>query len=76
MRSARVRAMIGTAELISLHRSAAMQHRGQKVPVDRDELCELCEELIQLRGLLQRFGADLRNIAAHAPRPTTPPHPG
>lgn len=65
--------MIGTAELTALHRSAAMQHRGHKVPVDRDQLCELCDELLQLRVLLQRFAGDMRTIPGHRARPAMPP---
>ena len=66
--------MISTAEMTALQRSAAMLGSGQSMPVDRDQLLELCEEIIHSRQLLQQLGTDLRAVAAHAPRSTPPQH--
>lgn len=57
-------------KLTALRRSAAMVHVGGSIPVDRDELVEMCEELLATRQLLLRLGTDLRAVAAKAPRPT------
>ena len=64
--------MLPTADLTSLMRSCAMLSSGQSIPVDRDQLYQLCEEVLETRQLLQRFGSDLRSVAAHAPRITNP----
>lgn len=37
------------ADLVSLQRSAAMLGVGQKMPVDRDELLDMCSELVECR---------------------------
>jgi hypothetical protein len=63
--------VVDSAQITALQRSAAMLTRGQKLPVDRDELMALCEEVLESRQLLQRLGADLRSVAARAPRPPT-----
>jgi hypothetical protein len=60
-----------SSELTILMRSAAMLRPGQTMPVDRDRLYAMCDELLSLRELVKRVGADLREIAAHAPRPPT-----
>jgi len=54
------------ADLVSLQRSAAMLGVGQKMPVDRDELLEMCSDLIECRQLLTRLGGDLKTVARRA----------
>lgn len=54
---------ITTAELIALQRSTAMLPPGQRMPVDRDQLQGLCQELLEARELLDRLGTDLRTVA-------------
>jgi len=54
------------ADLVSLQRSAAMLSTGQKMPVDRDELLDMCGELIGTRRLLARLGGDLKTVARRA----------
>jgi len=54
------------ADLVSLQRSAAMLSTGQKMPVDRDELLDMCGELIETRRLLARLGGDLKTVARRA----------
>ncbi len=56
------------ADIIALQRSAAMLRPGQTMPVERDELLELCEEIVSSRQLLARLGADLRTVAAKGKR--------
>jgi hypothetical protein len=58
--------VISAPAIVTLQRSAAMLTRGQSMPVDRDVLIELCEELIEQRELLRRVGSDLRTIALRA----------
>jgi hypothetical protein len=58
---------VGTADLVSLHRSAAMAAFGQSLPVNREVLMSICDELLEVRSLLERMGTDLRAIAAKAP---------
>jgi hypothetical protein len=60
------------SDLVSIQRSAAMALPMSKVPVERDVLIEIIEELLGKRSLLARFGADLKAVAGHAPKPTTP----
>jgi len=57
------------SDIIALQRSAAMLRPGQTMPVERDELLELCEEIVSSRQLLARLGADLRTVAARGKRP-------
>ena len=59
------------SDLVSIQRSAAMAPPMSKVPVDRDVLIEIIEELLGKRALLARFGADLKTVAGHAAKPTT-----
>ena len=54
-------------------RSAAMLQPGQTYPVGRDDLIELCNELLSARQLLQRLGTDLRTVAARGARPAATP---
>ncbi len=54
------------ADLVSLQRSAAMLSTGQKMPVDRDELLDMCGELIETRRLLARLGTDLRTVVVRS----------
>ena len=39
---------------------------GQTLPVDRDELLDMCSELIETRRLLARLGTDLRTVVVKA----------
>ena len=66
------RITVTDSDLISMQRSAAMAPPMSKVPVDRDVLIELIEELLGKRSLLARFGKDLKAVAGHAPKPATP----
>ncbi|MEP1122808.1 MAG: hypothetical protein ABJH68_02820 [Ilumatobacter sp.] len=50
-------------ELTALIRSAAMAPPKSKVGVDREQLIESLEELLQQRSLLRRLGDDLRTVA-------------
>ena len=50
-------------ELTALIRSAAMAAPKSKVGVDREQLIEMLEELLQQRSLLRRLGDDLRTVA-------------
>jgi len=50
-------------ELTALIRSAAMAAPNSKVGVDREQLIEALEELLQQRSLLRRLGDDLRTVA-------------
>lgn len=50
-------------ELTALIRSAAMAAPKSKVGVDREQLIETLEELLQQRSLLRRLGDDLRTVA-------------
>ena len=43
-----------------------MLSTGQKMPVDRDELLDMCGELIETRRLLARLGTDLRTVVVKA----------
>lgn len=56
-------------KLTALRRSAVMINPGGSIPVARDELVALCDELLANRQLLARLGTDLRAVAAYAPRP-------
>ncbi len=57
----------GQADLIALHRSTAMLSPGTNIGVERDLLLSLLDELIALRALLQRLGADQPTVARRAP---------
>jgi hypothetical protein len=50
-------------ELTVLIRSAAMAPPASKVGVEREQLIEALEELLQQRSLLRRLGDDLRTVA-------------
>lgn len=54
-------------ELTALIRSAAMAPPKSKVGVDREQLIESLEELLQQRSLLRRLGDDLRTVARSGP---------
>ena len=56
-------------ELVSLRRSAAMIQPHQMLPINRQVVMEMCDELIESRQLLNRLGSDLRTVAAKS-RPT------
>lgn len=64
--------VLNQANLVTLQRSAAMLPAGTPVPVERDDLLELIEELFELRRLVQRFGGDLKTIARHATAASSP----
>jgi hypothetical protein len=46
-----------------------MLQPGQTLPLAREDVLELYEELLSCRQLLARLGTDLRSVASHA----TPP---
>jgi hypothetical protein len=50
-------------ELTALIRSAAMAPPKSKVGVDREQLIEALEELLQQRSLLRRLGDEFRTVA-------------
>lgn len=58
---------IADHELTALIRSAAMAQPASKVGVDREQLIEALEELLQQRSLLRRLGDDLRTVARNTP---------
>jgi hypothetical protein len=59
--------MMNTADLIATQRSAAMAPPNTDIKIQRDDLIEIIEELLDQRRLLQRVGTDLRTIARQAP---------
>jgi hypothetical protein len=56
---------MNNAELISLQRSAAMAAPGSAVPMPRERVLELLDEVLSSRSLLERLGTDLRSVADH-----------
>jgi hypothetical protein len=54
-------------ELTALIRSAAIAPPASKVGVEREQLIEALEELLQQRSLLCRLGDDLRTVARANP---------
>jgi len=54
---------VSDAELIALHRSAAMLTPNAPAPVNRETFIELVDGLIETRHLLRRLGADLKTVA-------------
>jgi hypothetical protein len=56
-------------EIVAISRSAAMLSPGQSLPVEREQLISLCEEVLECRRLLARLGSDLRTVAGHGRRP-------
>jgi|GEM_PF-3703966 len=61
-------------ELTALIRSAAMAAPKSKVAVDREQLIEALEELLQQRSLLRRLGDDLRTVARSGSTATSRRH--
>lgn len=51
------------ADLVALHRSAAMLPPGSDVAVPREQLLGVLVELLEARSLLTRLGSDLRAVA-------------
>jgi hypothetical protein len=51
------------AELTALHRSAAMLQPHAKASVEREQLMEMIDELLDTRRLLARLGDDLKTVA-------------
>jgi hypothetical protein len=60
------RLMVSAADVIAVHRSAAMHAPGRTVDVERETLLALCQELLGHRALLQRLGQDFRTVARNA----------
>lgn len=54
------------ADLTALHRSTTMLSPGQQATLPREQLMAMCEELLELRQLLGRLGADLKAVARRA----------
>jgi hypothetical protein len=59
----------GTRRSFTKYRDAVP---GQSMPVRREQLIELREEVLAARQLLERLGTDLRTVAARAPRQAQP----
>jgi len=57
------------ADIVALHRSAAMLPPGSRTTVERDLLVVVLDALISQRALLQRLGADLRTVARRSNEP-------
>ena len=55
--------MVSVGDVVALQRSAAMVQPGQSVPVPRDTLIGLCDELLELRALVTRVGTGVRDVA-------------
>jgi hypothetical protein len=60
--------MVSDSDLVALQRSAAMLRPGATLPVDRDQVFQMCSELIEARQLLTRLGSDLRSVANRSRR--------
>ena len=60
--------MVSDSDLVALQRSAAMLPPGGSMPVRREQLFEMCGELIESRQLLTRLGSDLRSVANRSRR--------
>ena len=59
-------------KLTALRRSAVMISPTASIPLERDELVALGDEILATRQLLTGLGDDLRAIAANAPHPNPP----
>lgn len=55
------------ADLISWHRSVAMAAPRSTVSAQREQLLDVLDELISVRTLLSRLGADIKSVARRAP---------
>lgn len=60
---------ITQADIVALHRSAAMLPPGSHTTVERDLLVVVLDELISQRALLQRLGTDLKTVARRSNSP-------
>ena len=54
---------VSDVELTALHRSTAMLQPNAKAAVEREQLSEILDELLDTRRLLARLGGDLRTVA-------------
>lgn len=61
--------MLDTGQLTAIMRSAAMLQPGRTLSLKREEVLEVCEELLSCRQLLARLGTDLRSVASHGSKP-------
>jgi hypothetical protein len=54
---------VSDVELTALHRSTAMLQPNMKAAVEREQLLEILDELLDTRRLLARLGGDLKTVA-------------
>lgn len=54
---------VSEVELTALHRSTAMLQPGVKTGVEREQLLEMIDEILDTRRLLARLGDDLKTVA-------------
>jgi hypothetical protein len=54
---------VNDVELTALHRSAAMLKPHTKATVEREQLLEILDELLDTRRLLARLAGDLKAVA-------------
>lgn len=54
---------VSDVELTALHRSTAMLQPSVKAAVEREQLLEILDELLDTRRLLARLGGDLKTVA-------------
>jgi hypothetical protein len=54
---------VSDVELTALHRSTAMLKPNVKAAVEREQLLEILDELLDTRRLLARLGGDLKTVA-------------
>jgi hypothetical protein len=54
---------VSDVELTALHRSTAMLQPNVKAAVEREQLLEILDELLDTRRLLARLGGDLKTVA-------------
>ena len=54
---------LSDVELTALHRSTAMLQPNVKATVEREQLLEILDELLDTRRLLARLGGDLKTVA-------------
>ena len=59
---------ISPTDLENLRRSAAMIQPHQSLPVNRQDVLAMCDELVESRSLLARLGTDLKTVAGKAPK--------
>jgi hypothetical protein len=54
---------VSDVELTALHRSTAMLQPSVKAAVEREQLLEILDEILDTRRLLARLGGDLKTVA-------------